>query len=301
MQYHDILCHIVEVLLRIGASFIPGKQNREHFRKKYALTRTISPENFKWGISYSVFDGIELLESSLRHVRAEADYINIVWSPTSWYGEPMKKDIPGFLESLKQKGIIDEIIRYDTNVHISPRENEKKKRNIGLKAAKRNKCHYYMSMDCDEFFLEGQIRQAKKEIIRSRISHSYCSLLAYSENHTLCDISNPWFIPFFSRINFFSKHCSSKPHACRPDNIRTLTSGIFSKHMVLSGIMMHHFRCTREDMKLKYRNSSMNAEAHKIKEERERERETDYTPSIFAKVPDTFGINELEFIKKKDT
>ena len=44
------------------------------------------PAKAKLGISYSVWDGEELLEASIKSVRENADYINVVWQKKSWYG-----------------------------------------------------------------------------------------------------------------------------------------------------------------------------------------------------------------------
>lgn len=42
-----------------------------------------------WGVSYSAFDGDEILEGSLRSIRGEADYINVIYQTQSWYGDPL--------------------------------------------------------------------------------------------------------------------------------------------------------------------------------------------------------------------
>ena len=49
--------------------------------------RRVKPfKNPKLGISYSVWDGEELLEQSIKQIRPVADYINVVWQKLSWYG-----------------------------------------------------------------------------------------------------------------------------------------------------------------------------------------------------------------------
>ena len=67
----------------------------------------------KLGISYNLFDGKELLESSIKSVRNEAFHINVVYQTTSYYGNKAETDIEKFLLHLKAKGLLDEIHHYN--------------------------------------------------------------------------------------------------------------------------------------------------------------------------------------------
>ena len=51
-----------------------------------SLNVITAPSKAKLGISYSVWDGEELLEASIKSVRENADYINVVWQRKSWHG-----------------------------------------------------------------------------------------------------------------------------------------------------------------------------------------------------------------------
>ena len=84
----------------------------------------------KWGISYSVFDGEELLEASLKSVRRSADYINVVYQTVSWTGERRNDALPYFLKTLQDKGLIDELIFFAPDVNKRAYVNEKRKRNL---------------------------------------------------------------------------------------------------------------------------------------------------------------------------
>lgn len=68
------------------------------------------PAKAKLGISYSVWDGEELLEASIKSVRENADYINVVWQKKSWHGIDCDENLEILLMQLKEKGLIDEII-----------------------------------------------------------------------------------------------------------------------------------------------------------------------------------------------
>ena len=58
----------------------------------------------KLGISYNLFDGEELLESSIKSVRNEAFHINVVYQTTSYYGNKTENGVGKLLLKLKEKG-----------------------------------------------------------------------------------------------------------------------------------------------------------------------------------------------------
>lgn len=60
--------------------FLKNKKLRTRYKKfaLYSISNKLS-NSLKWGISYSVYDGEELLEKSLRSIRKQADYINVVY------------------------------------------------------------------------------------------------------------------------------------------------------------------------------------------------------------------------------
>ena len=61
------------------------------------------------GVSYSVFDGIELLESSIKQIRQHVDFIDVQYQLKSWFGKPIKlKDMQTLLD-LQNRGLIDSL------------------------------------------------------------------------------------------------------------------------------------------------------------------------------------------------
>lgn len=47
----------------------------------------------KVGISYNLFDGEELLESSIKSIRDNVDYISVVYQTVSNFGNPCSEDL----------------------------------------------------------------------------------------------------------------------------------------------------------------------------------------------------------------
>ena len=55
------------------------------FKRFSKLFKTVPPVH-KLGVSYSVWDGEEMLEFAIRSIRSEVDYVNVVWQKLSWFG-----------------------------------------------------------------------------------------------------------------------------------------------------------------------------------------------------------------------
>lgn len=85
-----------------------------------SLNVITEPSKAKLGISYSVWDGEELLEASLKSVRENADYINVVWQKKSWQGADCDENLESLLLKLKENGFIDEIIFFEPDFNFSP-------------------------------------------------------------------------------------------------------------------------------------------------------------------------------------
>jgi hypothetical protein len=84
----------------------------------------------KLGICYMVFDGEEFLEFATSNIRNQIDHISVTYQTTSYFGNPSSPDISDILDSLKNKGLIDQIIYFEPNLRLPPKENEVKLRNL---------------------------------------------------------------------------------------------------------------------------------------------------------------------------
>ncbi len=194
-------------IIKFLALFIFKKTVRQEWRnknlKKIAENHL---KSLKWGISYSVFDGEELLESSIKAIRNAVDYINVVYQIKSWDGTYENMNLYNQLHELKSKGFIDEIIYFEPNYKIKPGKNEVKKRNLGLKYAKKAGCNYFMCMDTDEFYIKEQFIKAKEYIATNNIAYSFCPIVCYGTSPKLRRINlSDYAVPFFAKIGLFTR------------------------------------------------------------------------------------------------
>jgi len=240
------------------------------------------------GISINLFNGEELLESSLKHIRDYSDNIVIIYQNVSNFGSH-KKNLTPLIKKLKSKKLLDHYILYepkkdfiglDKNIKeliINEANifngqaydqsiyygifNEMNKRNISLNFLRECGCTHVLDMDCDEFYLDHQLIYGIEEMIRGGYDGSFCQMQTYYKYFD-CKISPPetYYVPFIYKIKPTSKfeqiENADFPVYC--DGKRRIKTGypyVFSREE----LEMHHFsyvRKNKESMKSKFLNCS---------------------------------------------
>ncbi len=247
---------------KIIHTFIPDKELRKRIKISIlsAFPFLKKEKKMKLGVSYSVWDGEELLEASIKSIREHSDYINVVWQKVSWFGESCDENLENLLLSLKEKGLIDEIIYFEPNLKLSPNINEINKRNLGLKGVQKANCSHFLIMDTDEFYKPEEFKAAKEHILYYDITHSICNQYMYP--HINCrESSVAGFFAFF--IHKINQHTKLVMNACSPvpwlvDPTKQIPITKKSKFCFMNNIAMHHYGGVRKDITKKYRNSSVN-------------------------------------------
>lgn len=232
-------------------------------------TRIKKPE-MKLGVSYNLFDGEELLEYSIKNIRPEAYYINVIYQKKSYYGNNASSNIENLLFNLKHRGLIDEVYLYDKDISKfnTIQEIETDKRNIGYIMAKKFGCTHHLSMDVDEFYETDKLSNAKKYIMDNNISLSACSIIEYLKNpkyklfgYTFSPSENyNFYVPFIVKIGNNNEQYAYLQDffPCLVDPTRKFNpSGrfyLFETHK----IAMHHMCTVRKNLVKKYTNSTYN-------------------------------------------
>ncbi len=247
-----------ENIVKFLSIFIINKSKRKKWRREHIdKIKNDYAKSIIWGVSYSVFDGEELLEASIMSIRDCVDYVNVVYQTKSWYGTPANKNLVSMLKDMQKRKIIDELIEYVPQIGISAFVQEKTKRNLGLEYAKKHGVKYFMTMDCDEFYKKDEFRNAQNFIIKNDITHSYCDIFNYYSPTLRFLQPTPSYINFFSKIDKNSKLISNnKKCICSVDLTRMLNDCRFSKYWFLASISMHHMTCYRKDLYKKINNST---------------------------------------------
>ncbi|KAA0678255.1 hypothetical protein [Roseomonas genomospecies 6] len=210
------------------------------------------------GASYNVFNGEEHLLHSLRVMRRNVDYINIVVQFTSNLGLPASPALNEALHAVISEKLVDEIHFYEPDLSIEPARNEIRKRSIGLDMAKRAAVSHFMTMDCDEYYPPSEFKAAKDFIVAEGVEatavrtylHIKRPIWRSKEPDVTC-------CSFLTRIGSDSQLTLGAPYPALVDPTRRLFDGRQSFHMFdTAAITMRHMNLVRTDLSSKLANSS---------------------------------------------
>lgn len=242
-----------------------NKKAQEILRKGLA---NILRKTMRVGVSYNLFDGEELLPFSINSVRGKVQHISVIYQLVSNFGHPASVDLEKKLKKLKEEGLIDEIYLYEPNLKLHPQQNEKNKRDIGLKLAKKNGCNYFISLDADEFYDEEQFDNALDYIVLNNIKTSAVSIVEYlksPENQLVgaytftpknTELYN-FYVPFVMKIDKFKTQKHGEGYfPCYTDPTRKLFHNGRFKLFSMQDVVMHHMSTVRLDLSKKYDNTS---------------------------------------------
>lgn len=225
-------------------------------------------KRMKIGVSYNLFDGEELLEFSIKSIRKKVHHISVVYQAVSNFGQSADLDLVKKLKIMKENGLIDSLYEYKPDLKINAHENEKKKRDIGLLIAKKNRCNYFLSMDVDEFYDENQFEFAINSIIKNGIKSSAVSIVEYLKqpeyqivgSYTFVPENSEhynFYVPFIIKIRKFGRQYHGKGYfPCETDATRKLLINGKFKLFAPQDIVMHHMSTIRVNLNKKYENSS---------------------------------------------
>ena len=214
-------------------------------------------KQIKWGASYNVFDGIELLEASIDLIRPHVDFISVVYQTVSNLGNPVEDlQQEELLKSLVASKKVDKLIKYRPQFELGPHYNEVKKREIGAAASQQVGCHYHLSLDCDEFYLGNELQYVKQYYLDNQLEGGYCQMLTYYKSTKyILDPPEDYGVPLFFDISRGQNYVWNAPAPILCDPTRKMPverSKIFDR----SEIQMHHLSGVRKNYRQKISNSS---------------------------------------------
>jgi hypothetical protein len=233
----------------------------------------------KLGASYNSFDNEELLEKSCATIRPFASYISVVYQEVSNFGIQTKNPrIKEFYLSLKEKGLVDELIPY-TPKKFTPEEkmklvskaytgdvahimdqfcNEVLKREIGRLHSLKNGCTHHLSLDNDEFYLPSQFKFAMNEIQKHDYDLTACKMrimfkYPYFEFSPPDDLNA---VPFICKIIPQGYYRLDEPAPILLDPTRKITNYKKFHAFTRGELEMYHMSFVRKDMRQKMENTS---------------------------------------------
>jgi len=220
----------------------------------------------KFGVSYNVFDGEELLEKSILSVRESVDFISVVYQLVSNFGNPADGNLYSTLLELRNKGLVDKLIEFNPKTYISPHINEVTKRNIGFFASKEAGCNYHMSMDTDEFYRKDQLENIKNIYIEESLEAGFAQMQTYYKfPTTVLDPPEDYYVSLFYKIKKDNNYYLGCQTPVLVDPTRRINSN-FHRVFTRDEIEMHHMSYVRDNIINKFSNSSAKQNFRNIEE-----------------------------------
>lgn len=215
---------------------------------------------------YNIFDGLELLPYSVKNMAPCVDGFIFVYQDVSNHGETQNTGE----EVYRIAQMIDTpvaIVLYEPNLNLSPTDNERKKREIGLNTAKRMGFTHFMDVDCDEFYHPEELLKEKQRVISKNLNGLVCRSQVYFKSPCLTIGNDFTLVPIIQKIDTTHLFNRNYPFAftdldgvpftpkkrIRIDPTRQLD---FTSGVEWSEIKMYHMSWVRKDINLKIRNSS---------------------------------------------
>ena len=248
----------------------------------------------KLGVAYIVFDGIELIESSITQIRPHVDYICVIYQDTSWFNRPAPSNSLVELSNLHNLGLINDLVKFSSfsplldksQVSIlKAKQYELQKRQFGLNLCLSKGCTHYLCMDVDEFYVSEEFKKAKDEIIEKEYDLTAVRFINYVNTPTLHRGFDSSRVPFICKINSGSK--MSKSFFVKCDPTRGIFNGSKKSHEFSTRLIkMHHMETVRKDLFLKYDSTT------RLVFKREK------TKDLVANIKSTSGKNKTLDFKK---
>jgi hypothetical protein len=202
---------------------------------------------------YSIFDGLELLEGSIRQTYSACFKVILHYQTTSNFGE-VDEDVENFVWMLAEKYEKINLLRYEPILNNSGGTNEKKKRLLGIEYARTFGGSHFIFIDCDEYYITDEFIRASDFILENNYDSSACRLFTYYKDpiYRLIPLEN-YYVPFIHSISL----TLTNEYSVYADPTR-ISKGQNFYEFKQDEIMMHHFSWVRKDLGKKLRNSSAN-------------------------------------------
>jgi hypothetical protein len=225
----------------------------------------------KLGVSYSIFEGTELLEYSIKQIREYVDFIVLNYQSFSWYGLPIQKEDLNNIIRLKNNKLVDELNCFTIQTYAKNSQEarllEKQKRNIGRNICYESGCNYFLDIDVDEFYKKEEFLSAKNNIRTNGFNYSVVHYVNYYKLPTYQAINKTNLqVPFICKLD--PQKQIGEGHGKFVINSKfvaeDLTRGydtqndldakgiIFEKEKIL----MHHMTGVRSNIDLKFKTTS---------------------------------------------
>lgn len=212
----------------------------------------------KIGVSFTCFNGTELLRKAVEEIKPLADVLHLSYQRTSNRGEDIE---PEDMENIS--AINCHKSEYFPDLTLNTKENERRKHMSMISYLRDQDCTHFLLMACDEFYLPTDI-MSRTHMAR-QVDITYTGMFTYYKNPTW-QLTPPedYYKPFICKIYPATEITPENRYPILVDpSVRVKPASTF-KEMPFK---MHHYSMIRKDIKSKFRNaaSSVNWTEEKVK------------------------------------
>lgn len=204
---------------------------------------------------YTVFNGLDLLELSIKQIYNEVDYIVICYQHISNTGGRNPLLMPELRGISGVPKVI--LVEFTPEMGVNTKENERKKHNLMIYTAKRLKCSHFFLAACDHFYEERQVIRAKKLCFLNDFDVTFTSMYTYFKYpEWQLTPKEEYFMPFICKLydNTAVERIPGYPLYTDPSvQVNTFTKWYLFEPEEIS---LHHYTMIRNDIEEKFRNAA---------------------------------------------
>jgi len=209
----------------------------------------------KVGFCYTVFNGEELLEKSIKQIEDNVDLIIICFQIISNKGEE-NKGLKAFLGRFAGKNKVV-LVYFTPDLNINTKENERKKHQLMIETAKKNGCSHVVLGACDHFYEQKQFKNAINFSINEGYDVTFTKMFTYYKQADW-QITPPedYYMPFLIKLY---KHTEISKNIKYPYLVDpSVKVNTCNRYFLFESefCVLHHYSMIRDDIKNKFGNAA---------------------------------------------
>lgn len=208
----------------------------------------------KLAILYSIFNGEELLEDSIKQVYDHVDHIVICYQNLSNKGE-LRTDLYDNLQHFAENDKV-RLLNWEPDMALTTKANELHKHNAMITCSKVLNCTHFVMAAADHYYKPDEFEKAKDKIENSIFDVTLTAMYTYYKHPTwqLTPIEN-YYMPFICKLypHTAVENCNFPVRVDPSVQINTCKNWYLFNE---DEIMLHHYSMIRKDIVNKFKNAA---------------------------------------------
>lgn len=204
---------------------------------------------------YTVFNGEELLEASMRQMTDVVDFFVICYQTTSNKGNK-NPNLEAFLMRFNgNKRVI--LVSFIPNLSINTKQNERNKHNLMLETARIWGAKHVILSACDHFYDKNQLSVAVRESIVGDFDVTFTGMYTYYK-HPTWQISphEAYFMPLVIKLHPETSIVQTKSYPLLVDPSVKVNTYRRWHLFPMTECVLHHYSMIRTDINSKFDNAA---------------------------------------------